>query len=143
MMSHSRGSKHIKKLRELESKGLGVEQPIFPIRNPLPTRTKVPSYLIDKIRENSTPVVGLDFIKEFVPVSNSEMEPHYECSLCDSQGQANGMFCHLMGQKHRRNFLDSLYGHAVEANKLSPAQLRELVMMYDERKKHYWTYCHY
>jgi len=134
MMSHSRGSKHIKKLRELESKGLGVEQPIFPIRNPLPTRTKVPSYLIDKIRENSTPVVGLDFIKEFVPVSNSEMEPHYECSLCDSQGQANGMFCHLMGQKHRRNFLDSLYGHAVEANKLSPAQLRELVMMYDERK---------
>jgi len=134
MMSHNRGSKHMKKLRELESKGLGVEQPIFPIRNPLPTRKKVPSYLMDKIRENSNPVVGLDFVKEFVPVSNSEMEPHYECSLCDSQGQANGMFCHLMGQKHRRNFLNSLYGHTMEANKLTPAQLRELVMMYDERK---------
>ena len=24
-------------------------------------------------------------MKQFIPVSNSEMEPHYECELCESQ----------------------------------------------------------
>jgi len=134
MFSHNMGSKHRKKLLELKCKGLEAEQPIFPIQNPLPTRKKVPTFLMNKIREFSAPVVGLDYIKEFVPVSNREMEPHYECSLCDSQGQANGMFCHIVGQKHRRNFLDSFQGHAVDSNKLSPAQLSELVMMYDEKE---------
>jgi len=135
MLSHSRGAKHLKKARAIECTGLLVDQPIIPIQNPEPTRTKVPTKLIDKIREDrSNPVVGLGFIKEFIPVSNSEMEPHYECELCESQGQANCMFSHLLGQKHRRNFLDSLrYGGGLDTSELSPAQLREGAMLYDEK----------
>jgi len=135
MLSHSRGAKHLKKARAIESTGLLVDQQIIPIQNPGPTRTKVPTKLIDKIREDrSNPVVGLGFIKEFIPVSNSEMEPHYECALCESQGQANCMFSHLLGRKHRKNFLDSLrYGGGLDTSELSPAQLREGAMLYDEK----------
>ena len=32
------------------------------------------------------------------------MEPHYSCGLCESQGQSNCMFAHLIGRKHRKNF---------------------------------------
>ena len=41
-------------------------------------------------------------MKQFIPVSNSEMEPHYECELCESQGQANCIFSHLLGQYPKR-----------------------------------------
>jgi len=135
MLSHSSGAKHLKKARAMEAKGLFVDQPIILIHNPEPTRIKVPTKLIDKIREDrNNPVVGLGFIKEFIPVSNGEMEPHYECKLCGNQGQANCMFSHLIGRKHRRNFLDSLrYGGGVDTSELSPAQLREGAMLYDEK----------
>jgi len=40
-----------------------------------------------------------------------------------------------MGRKHRRNFLDSMrYGDGVDTSELSPAQLREGAMLYDEKK---------
>ena len=123
MVSHMKGVKHMKKQLAMDERnrnlGQPVKQAIVPIKNPEPTKKKVPIKLCDKIKESSNPVVGLDYIKEFVAVSDSEMEPHYECSICDSQGQANGMFSHLMGQKHRQEFVTRLYGIGHTTVKLS------------------------
>jgi len=134
MVSHLKGSKHMKrKLAEEErqlKEGKSMEGPeIVQIKNPEPTRTKVPIRLQEKIMETSNPVVGLQYIREFIPVSDPEMEPHYECSLCESQGQANSMFSHLMGQKHRKNFVNKELGfHTI----LSQAELLEKAVEYNE-----------
>jgi len=120
MKSHVSGVKHMKKqmalsneLDEKVRRGMMTEEearmstPIVrPIPNPEPTKKKIPIRLHEKIRETRDPVVGLRFITEFIPVSDAEMEPHYECGLCGSQGQSNGMFSHLMGFKHRQMFVE-------------------------------------
>jgi len=122
MKSHVSGAKHMKKQMALENErdqkvrsGMMTEEearmstPIVrPIPNPESTKKKIPIRLHEKIRETRDPVVGLRFICEYIPVSDAEMEPHYECGLCGSQGQSNGMFSHLMGHKHRQMFLDKM-----------------------------------
>ena len=58
---------------------------VIPIPNPESTKKKVPVRLHEKIKETRDPVVGLDFIREYIAVSDPEMEPHYECDLCGNQ----------------------------------------------------------
>jgi len=71
------------------------------------SKKKIPVRLYRKIEESNEPVMGLDFITEYIAVSNQEMEPHYECSLCPgTKGIANGMFSHLTGIKHRQAFIE-------------------------------------
>jgi len=130
MKSHVSGAKHMKKEMALSNerdekvrRGMMTEEearmstPIVrPIPNPESTKKKIPIRLHEKIRETRDPVVGLRFITEFIPVSDAEMEPHYECGLCGSQGQSNGMFSHLMGHKHRQMFVEKMsnnhYSHS-------------------------------
>merc|ERR1719219_2898632 len=66
---------------------------VFPILNP-ESRKKIPIKLAQKISDSSSgqTIVGLDYITEYIPVSNDEMESHYVCSLCGSQGQSNCIF---------------------------------------------------
>ena len=59
------------------------------------TRVKVPVTLGEKIKECNEPLVGLADVREVLPISNREMEPHYYCDLCNQQGQANCMLLHL------------------------------------------------
>ena len=59
------------------------------------TRVKVPVTLKEKIKECNEPLVGLAYVREVLPLSNQEMEPHYYCDLCNQQGQANCMLLHL------------------------------------------------
>ena len=59
------------------------------------TRVKVPVTLKEKIKECNEPLVGLANVREVLPLSNQEMEPHYYCDLCNQQGQANCMLLHL------------------------------------------------
>ena len=59
------------------------------------TRVKVPVTLKEKIKECNEPLVGLGYVREVLPISNREMEPHYYCDLCTQQGQANCMLLHL------------------------------------------------
>ena len=58
---------------------------VIPIPNPENTKKKVPVRLHERIKETRDPVVGLDYVKEFIAVSDPEMEPHYECELCGSK----------------------------------------------------------
>ena len=58
---------------------------VVAIPNPEKTKVKVPTRLHEKIRESREPIVGLDFVKEWIAPSDPEMEPHYECQLCGSK----------------------------------------------------------
>jgi len=122
MRSHVKGVKHMKKDLQLQAqkeekirKGEISRQEadrgprVIPIPNPESTKKKVPIRLHEKIKETRDPVVGLDFIREYIAVSDPEMEPHYECDLCGNQGIANGMFSHLMGHRHRQRFVEEIY----------------------------------
>ena len=81
-----KGTRHMKKALAQTEGGHPVVQQI---ENPAPTRKKVCIRLQQKIRETNHKIVGLTFIKEFIACSNSEMEPHYECHLCETQGSAS------------------------------------------------------
>ena len=119
MMSHVKGVKHMKKenaLRAEKEERYRKGEPdkmagpsVIPIPHPEKTKLKVPIHLHDKIKETRDPVIGLDYIKEYIAVSDCEAEPHYKCDLCGNQGIANGMFLHLMGQKHHQWFLEVIY----------------------------------
>ena len=137
MRSHELGVKHLKKEMALKEErevrirmGENVKQipTIIPIPNPEKTKVKVPIRLHQKIEETREPVVGLNYVKEVIAVSDPEMEPHYECDLCGSQGIANGMLGHLRGQKHRKRFFE-FEGHNVD---LVSGQLSKLTWEHAE-----------
>jgi len=125
MKSHVSGVKHMKKQMALKNDredkvrmGLISEEEaqsstptVRPIPNPESIKKKIPIRLHEKIRDTMDPVVGLKYIMEYIPVSDAEMEPHYECGLCGNQGQSNGMFSHLMGHKHRQQFMNRMSGN--------------------------------
>ena len=69
---------------------------IIPIPNPEKTKKKVPVRLHERIKETRDPVVGLDFVQEYIAVSDPEMEPYYECELCGSKVNNKAFdFCRL------------------------------------------------
>ena len=126
LKSHMEGSKHMKKEQKKMQEGcmMQMRMPgVVAVANPVPTRVKVPVRLREKLRATQQAVVGLQFIQEFIPVSNLEMEPHYECSLCESMGQANCMFNHLFGKSHRQAFMNQTYGISSETVEMTQIQL--------------------
>ena len=77
--------------------------------NPLPLQKKVPIRLEEKLREIREAIVGLDNILETIACSNAEVEPYYECLSCGTQGEANGMYNHLVGRNHRERFIEKKF----------------------------------
>ena len=77
--------------------------------NPLPLQKKVPIRLQEKLRESRESIVGLSNIIEIIACSNAEVEPYYECMSCGTQGEANGMYNHLVGRQHRQQFLEKKF----------------------------------
>jgi len=132
MISHMKGTKHMKKALAAQAEG---GQPVVQqIENPAPTRKKVCIRLQQKIRETNHKIVGLRFIKEFIACSNSEMEPHYECHLCETKGMSNCMYSHILGQQHRQNYVDHICDHNPTMINLSQAELLNFATEYDENK---------
>eukprot|EP00092_Neocalanus_flemingeri_P036166 GFUD01039377.1.p1 GENE.GFUD01039377.1~~GFUD01039377.1.p1 ORF type:complete len:411 (-),score=128.55 GFUD01039377.1:42-1274(-) len=137
MKSHVSGVKHMKKQLALsndrddkvrrglmtEKEAMMSEPRVKPIPNPESVKKKVPIRLQEKIKETMDPVVGLRYVKEFIAVSDAEMEPHYECELCGAMGQSNGMFSHLMGHKHRQRFMEDISGDDPRMLNLTQAEL--------------------
>lgn len=127
--SHVRGQKHMKKLQMFSvQRGLAVELP------QAKTRVKVPVRLQEKVVESNEPVVGLAYVREVIAMADQEMEPHYQCSLCRQQGQANCMLLHLRGRHHRQNYVLRKYNNLAEMVDLSQARLREEAAKFDERR---------
>ena len=50
--------------------------------NPAATKMKVPVHLHEKIKETCDPIVGLNFITEWIAKRDQGKELHYECQLC-------------------------------------------------------------
>jgi len=123
MKAHMVGSKHMKKHLAVAQQNPADIPTIRPIQNPVQTRKKVPVRLHQKISDSPQPIVGLRSIKEYIACSNSEMEPHYECDLCGTQGQANCMFQHLVGARHRQAAVDEFYNNDPEKVDLTQAEL--------------------
>lgn len=147
MKSHVAGIKHMKKKLQLDQRKdeqlrrgeISEEQlksgpGVIPVPNPVSTKIKVPVRLHEKIKAATEPVVGLDFVQEWIAVSDPEMEPHYECSLCGSKGIANGMFSHIMGYKHRQMFIEEIYkeSNLAEVLDLSQSQLLDYARKHAE-----------
>ena len=133
MISHRTGVKHTKRATEIT--GGGDDNWIIPVPNPPSSRVKVPVRLHEKILECHDPVVGLKYVTEVLPVSDPEMEPHYECQLCDKQGEANVILMHLLGQGHRQKFVEQLHGDdGASVMDLTQSQLLKYATDYAENK---------
>jgi len=145
MKSHVSGAKHMKKAlaisKEFEddlNTGKMTQEdverlmPGVVVIPNLGRTKKIPTRLHEKVLEAMDPVVGLKYITEYLPSSDQEMEPHYQCELCGSQGQANGMMSHVLGTKHRENFMDTKRGIR---NNLSRDALLRAVKPYSENHR--------
>ena len=116
MRSHLYGSKHLKKQNQYEqnlmNEGKIVDKNTYirSVPHPKNAPKKIPVPLKDKLSEIGAhnPIVGLAHITEIISVSNVEMEPFYECNLCNNQGEANGMVNHILGRGHREKFFSQL-----------------------------------
>lgn len=128
--SHLRGVRHVKN-EKLQSAARGE---ILVVPPSTQTRVKVPVTLKEKIKECNEPLVGLPYVREVLPCSNREMEPHYYCDLCNQQGQANCMLLHLKGRVHRQAWVDKKYRGAPDMVELSQADLKAKAKEFDERK---------
>jgi len=88
-------------------------------------KKKVPIRLVQKIRESTEPVIGLESVYEYIAESNDEVEPVYQCKLCGNKGIANAMLAHVVGRKHRQNVLQSRDPHNVALITLALGELRD------------------
>ena len=91
MISHVNGTPHGKKLqKEKEAHRDKIRAGLLPEDEPLrefvkqipaPTsvKPKIPIRLHERIKDCEEAIIGLQFITEFLPESDPEMEPHYEC----------------------------------------------------------------
>nr|XP_046181859.1 uncharacterized protein si:ch211-13c6.2 isoform X1 [Oncorhynchus gorbuscha] len=53
------------------------------------------------------PIIGLSFLEEVEPVSHDRQPgPRYICRLCDLEASLPNMVNHLIGRRHRQNYLD-------------------------------------
>ena len=75
----------------------------------LQSAKKMPMRLGEKLRESQDPIVGLRYIVEIIACSSTEVEPNYECYICDNIGEANGMYNHIFGKPHRLKFLQKKF----------------------------------
>ena len=139
MQSHLFGAKHLKKQKQHEQNLMNVGKIvdentyIRSIPHPKNGPKKIPVPLKHKLSESSAhnPIVGLAHITEVISVSNIEMEPFYECNLCNSQGEANGMVNHVRGRGHREKFFGQLDDR--DYSKISSGELLKLAEKQNEQ----------
>ena len=81
------------------------EYEVAQVPNGSPTRSKVPLRLHVKLMTAATPIVGLEFVDEFLPESSDDVEPYYEVRkfgpralLNFQRGAILNIFCLLLLQ---------------------------------------------
>jgi len=92
--SHVEGARH----QRLAPRDRDV---IVKVANPAPLRNKVPTMLKCLVRQTKEPLVGLKYVREFISETDDEIDPYYECGICNKEGDANAMYNHLLGKGHR------------------------------------------
>lgn len=72
----------------------------------LPDFTDIKHYL--KYLKLDEPIIGLSLLAEVEPVSHDRQPgPRYICRLCDLEASLPNMVNHLIGRRHRQNYLDT------------------------------------
>ncbi|XP_064839148.1 uncharacterized protein LOC135551836 isoform X2 [Oncorhynchus masou masou] len=71
----------------------------------LPDFTDIKHYL--QYLKLDEPIIGLSLLAEVEPVSHDRQPgPRYICRLCDLEASLPNMVNHLIGRRHRQNYLD-------------------------------------
>ena len=59
-----------------------------------------------KERRELEPVIGVSMVDEVVKSTDTRSaEPRYICNLCGVNSEVDPMYQHLIGQKHRKNYI--------------------------------------
>ena len=59
-----------------------------------------------KERRELEPVIGLSMVDEVLKSTDTKSaEPRYICNLCGVNSEVDPMYQHLIGQKHRKNYI--------------------------------------
>ncbi len=141
MRSHVKGRRHRDRVAETmedHRNGLIFELPekeITLIKNEERLRKKVPLRLQLKIQGLPDAFVGLEFIEEYLPLSTDEVEPYYECFLCPSQSEANGMAAHIASAKHIENYLHARFPKDLTVLDMSRSELIKLAHQHNQRDR--------
>ena len=119
LQSHLEGKSHAKKLRLL-----GLEKVVDSKIAVKPT-TRMPKFvfLSHKIQANpNEPVIGLHYIEEFLTETNTNAnEPRYTCNLCVVTGEVEPTWSHLIGSKHRQNYMEMTLSMKVDKSTIRQA----------------------
>ncbi|XP_053373468.1 uncharacterized protein LOC123532336 isoform X2 [Mercenaria mercenaria] len=129
-----------------DNNGKVVYNDPLPVKAPLPLRKKemgeVPEAYDDSYQSqfeslyneaiesgtlSDTTLIGLDYVKEMLH-PRMEKEPRYICSLCTVLCHSTTILCHLVGKKHRFNYLKVYQEHVYDMINNSKEQKLELLV---------------
>ena len=88
--------------------------------------------LFERLRKVSEPVVGLQFVSEWLPCSNRYLHPHYECDICRVGGKVDVIKAHLVGKAHREKFYEITAGAPRNLGNMSRDRLWSVLGEYND-----------
>ncbi|XP_064409281.1 uncharacterized protein LOC102365353 [Latimeria chalumnae] len=112
---HELGNKHKKKLALLKNE-VGREKTAPSETATCSTTSAAPVTNLDILINDprrKEPVIGLPYLIEY---RLADRHPRYECTLCKVRTEANSMFEHLSGLKHKRSYISEAYPHMLRGN---------------------------
>ena len=88
--------------------------------------------LFERLRKVSEPVVGLQFVSEWLPCANRYLHPHYECDICRVGGKVDVIKAHLVGKAHREKFYEIAAGTPRNLGNMSRDRLWSVLGDYND-----------
>ena len=88
--------------------------------------------LFERVRKLNEPVVGLQYVSEWLPCANRYLDPHYECDICRVGGKVEVMKAHLVGKAHREKFYEIATGAPRNLGNMSRDRLWHTLGEFDD-----------
>lgn len=88
--------------------------------------------LFERVRKLNEPVVGLQYVSEWLPCANRYLDPHYECDICRVGGKVEVMKAHLVGKAHREKFYEIATGAPRNLGSMSRERLWSALGEFDD-----------
>ena len=83
-------------------------------------------------RRELEPVIGISMVDEVVKSTDTRSaEPRYICTLCGVNSEVDPMYQHLIGQKHRKNYIVK----ELKRKASSKEEILELAKMIAEKER--------
>eukprot|EP00092_Neocalanus_flemingeri_P091365 GFUD01115827.1.p1 GENE.GFUD01115827.1~~GFUD01115827.1.p1 ORF type:complete len:274 (+),score=81.53 GFUD01115827.1:58-879(+) len=142
LCDHVRGNKHVRKvfMKKRQILGLPLEQQNAPkvkkLKKETP-RVDVGQTLRQRLQECGEPVLGLEYVTEFVNPDNPSDHPLYTCRLegCKSAwGTSHDMQNHVKKTKHHRCFFRKMFPADSRLGGLTSADILKMAAEYEEEE---------